>query len=179
MKKFIILVLSAFTFLILYTLGMIALTTNTWGLNIDTSGLFSHMTVTLLEVEGHPTEQTYKDLFDLPKAKYYIENNSGEDITLQYNNAVSNHEGELYSISLYAFSQYLIDYQDNTFKIESIPDDYDYYFSQGRVYSNKYASTVQLSIDKYSNVYPNSEQVNGTTYDVIIKDGEKHEIKLP
>lgn len=179
MKKIILLVLSAFTFLILFTLGMIALSTNTWGLNFDTSGLFPHMTVTLLEFDGNPFEHTYQELYDLPKDKYYIKNNSGEDINIQYNNGIANREGELYNISLHAENQYLIDYRDNTFIIEKIPDEYDYYFYHGDFSNTINTRTIQLSIDKYSEQYHNSKQINVTTSSVTIKDGEKYEIELP
>lgn len=179
MKKIILLVLSAFTFLILFALGMIALSTNTWGLNFDTSGLFPHMTVTLVEFEGNPLEHTYQELYGLPTDKYYIQNITGDDINIQYNNSVANREGEFYNISLHAENQYLIDYHDNTFTIEKIPDEYDYYFNHGYFYNTTNTRTIQLSIDKYSEQYHNSEQINITTSTATIKDGEKYEIKLP
>lgn len=180
MKRIIILATSGCTFILLFILGIIALLTNTWGINFNRDGLFPSFEVAVINADNeYKTATEYQDKFDLDIGKYYIKNNTGDDLDVESSTTLSNRQGEHYDITLHAFSKYLISFEEDTFTVSLIPTDYQYYYSHGRTFSTVNDGKVYLSVDRNSDIYHNSKQVSGNSNVFTIKDGEKYEIKLP
>lgn len=183
MKKLIIILVSAFSFCTIVTLGLIAIFSNVWGITIDHDGLFPEIQITATDYTLSDFENsTYAEAPTVDKdAKYYIKNNTGSDISLEIAATIYDEKGTDYNIYLNSMGGYLVSFKNNVFTVSLVdnPDDYDYYFANRFLQTTPDNNWLYLNIDKYfeGSSYPDQNRMTDRT--VTIKDGEQYEIKLP
>lgn len=183
MKKFIILIASAFSFCLFTVLLVFAFATNDYGIKIDESGLFPKFDFTFFD---NDTDQTFDNSMwtDLSAeaTSIKVKNNTKEDIELSssidYYQAV---DGS-FSINVNTFGSISLTKAGATFNINSVPyTDFDYTYVDYDLYSNNDANYVSVSGYEYndSENAASSPVYKNETNDYTIKAGETYEIKLP
>ncbi|WOO86637.1 hypothetical protein RZE82_05850 [Mollicutes bacterium LVI A0039] len=184
MKKLIVVIATGFLFCIFFGLGMFAMFTNTFGINVNTEGLFPAVDITVLE-DGLFSEEgfsRYSYIYNQAGSENIkIVNKTGFDLNVGLSfsedpTSVGTVEYNFFSDNL-RFKQ--ID--DTTLEVYSIPDEYDYYFDNRRFRHSDtpYLSALINEEYDYNNVSEDGESPVINRDDlVILKDGESYEIKL-
>lgn len=192
MKKLFIALASAFCFCVFFSLGLIILFTNTYGVNIATDGLLSELQFYFID-DQEVLKNSHSNFSDELRAsdQYHVTNNTDEDLKLNLHTRYSpTYEGN-YNFILDAISGVTFSVNGSEIGIETIPDDYDFYIKH-----NIYAATKTKVIGIYINEdYVGSnfdgdvneqdaytqfdESLKSDTQELTIKKGESYEIKLP
>ncbi|WOO88526.1 hypothetical protein R2F61_06235 [Mollicutes bacterium LVI A0078] len=183
MKKFIILIASAFSFCLFTVLLVFAFVTNDYGINIDESGLFPKFDFTFFD---NDTDQTFDNRMwaDLPTGtkSIKIKNNTKEALELSSSIDYYQKIDGSFSINVNTFGPISVTKAGATFNINSVPyTDFDYTYVDYDLYSNYDTNYVNVSGHEYfdSENAENLPQYQNETNDYTIKAGETYEIKLP
>ncbi len=181
MKKFIILLVSAFSFCLFSVLLVFAFATNDYGINIDESGLFPKFDFTFFDNE---TDQTFDNRMwtDLTaETKHFkIHNNTKDSIAISTSIDYYPDSDGNFDININSFGPVSITKQGTTFEINTLPyNEFDYTYIDYDVYSNNDSTYINVFGNEYvdnENYDPNYKTMS---VEDIIKAGETYEIKLP
>ncbi len=182
MKKIIITSLALFTFLIFSGLGLVVLFSNSFGVNVDNSGLLPQFEFTTLDEKATDQLSSLTDFYSTQNVQSItLVNKSGKDITVNYTGiAYSDVKG---SPAFYVDGNGVyLSIKGRNVTLNAVPDTYDHYLSNGNGFASydnpQVYATVEEAVDAESyDTYYESQQVTEDT--IIIKDGESYEIKLP
>lgn len=180
MKKFIILIASAFSFCLFTTLLIFAFGTNDYGINVDESGLFPSFDFTFFDNESDQTfdNHMWAD-FSANTSSIKIHNNTKEDITLNSDIQYYPSIGGAFDINLNTYGPISITKDGTTFNIDSLPyTDYDYIYADYDLFNNSYSRNITLYGNEYYNNENDNADTKNSTLEHTIKAGETYEIKL-
>lgn len=183
MKKFIILIASAFSFCLFTVLLVFAFATNDYGINIDESGLFPKFDFTFFD---NDTGQTYNDHIwtDISKetTSIKIKNNTKQDIPVTINIDYQQDLDDSFSLEVNTFGSISVTKDGAIFNINTVPyNDFDYTYIDYSAFINN--ESTHLNVFGNEN-FDNGENIKFSDFknfatEYTIKAGETYEIKLP
>ncbi len=181
MKKFIILIASAFSFCLFITLLVFAFVTNDYGINIDESGLFPKFDFTFFD---NDTDQTFDNRmwtdFGAKTSSIKIQNNTKEDITL---NAIIGYYPKIngnFDVNINTYGSISITKEGNTFDIDTLPyTNYDYTYVDNDFFNESDRRFVDIFINEFYDNENNDVDTKNKQIEYTMKAGETYEIKLP
>ncbi len=177
MKKFIILIASLFSFFIFSALALIALTTNQYGININSEQLLPTFEITVLD-ENTIDKTLFNDYYSpiVNSQPVTIINNTDQDINIYQNSSYypdleGNYETDYY------FESLLTSIQGNTITLTNGPTEYDAYWL-----NDFYIPDTEPYINIQSYEYYDSATAPESIYEqntITVKKGQSYAIKLP